>query len=335
MRGKATYNSGVSRWSIWRWACMPALVACLAACGDVKQIADADADGTGDTGEDEDAFDAPVDTPGDEPADPDVDEEETLDAPEDLDALDVEAEDVEEEEVILEGCGDGERDSDEVCDDGNDVTEPCGTTDPAACLADCSLLMGECGDAGLDVGEQCDDGNDDPFDGCTSSCTTNIHGIGAPCECISGCDPLDFTRGVFTGCENAELLGDTTRTLACVRSSVDPTYGETVYSAGGFCTVLAIGCSGTLCWLVPTTGDVSTFPDCPLGFAVRNEIRVQLGMTVTVKSCHPICDALADCRWNAVESSSSPWPGDCGQYECLPVGYAGRNICIDPRNISP
>jgi hypothetical protein len=258
------------------------------------------------------------------------------DATEDTGVEDVEdVEDVGEEEAVLPGCGDGVTDAPagEVCDDANAVTEHCGASDPEACLADCTMQLASCGNGADDAGEECDDGDADSMNACTTSCTVNDHDVGAPCRCTSGCDALDFTAGTIDGCGTASFLADGTRSLACVRSSVDGTYGEAVYSAAGFCTLIAIGCSGTLCFLVPETGDVDAF-SCPSGSAVLAVERVRMGMTITVKTCHPLCSSDAGCRWNESEPAGSPWEGACGQYSCLPEGEGGARICVDPRNLT-
>jgi hypothetical protein len=258
------------------------------------------------------------------------------DAPDDSGDEDAGEEDVAgdaEEDAILFGCGNGivEPLLGEVCDDGNTDRETCGTTDPAACLADCSVLMASCPGGVADPGEQCDDGDTDTMNACTTSCTVNFQSIGSPCQCTSGCDVLDFTAGTIVGCDSAIPYADENRTLACVRSSRDSAHGVAVHAASGFCTLLAVGCTGTLCHMVPTTGDVDLFT-CPPGSAVLTEMRTMMGMIITARSCHPLCWTDADCRWNAVEDGSSPWSGSCGAYECLPLGAGGQSICVDPRN---
>jgi len=284
-------------------------------------------DTAGDTEED-----TPVDTVEDTPADtaPDtaVDTEE-----------DTPADTVEEEGTLPGDCGNSILNTGEVCDDGNVDNEPCDTTDPDACLADCSLLMAECGDGASDPGEQCDDGDTDSMDGCTTSCTTNDHMTGAPCTCTgSGCSALDFTGGTIDGCSALASLEDSTRSLACMRSAVDTTYGITVYGAGGYCVLMAMGCTGStvLCAFVPTTGNVSTIT-CPSGTAMTTDVRTEMGgaITVTTKVCHQTCTSQSGCRWNEVEPTGSPFAGDCGQWACVPGGDAGELICADPRNAAP
>ncbi len=64
------------------------------------------------------------------------------------------------------GCGNGNVDTGEECDDGN-------TTDGDGCAADCTTETGggaACGDGTVDAGEQCDDGNTADGDGCSSTC---------------------------------------------------------------------------------------------------------------------------------------------------------------------
>ena len=301
-----------------------------------------------DEGGDEPEEDPPVDgdpEPADDPEDedasgdaeeetdaPDADDDAGEDASEDVTEEDVTEEDVEEEPFLI-GCGNGVLEPllGEVCDDGNAVRETCRTTDPTACLEDCSAFMASCPSGAVNPGEQCDDGNTETMDVCTTSCTLNIQSIGSPCQCTSGCDVLDFTAGTIVGCDFAIRHADSTRTLACVRSSRDSTRAIDVYAASGFCTLLAIDCTGTFCHMVPTTGDVDLFT-CPSGSAALTEVRILMGMIITAMSCHPLCWTDADCRWNAVEDGSSPWSGRCGGYECLPVGEGGQSICVDPRN---
>jgi hypothetical protein len=243
-----------------------------------------------------------------------------------------------EEEPSSGPCGNGTLDSGEVCDDGNTATEWCDLTTEGACLSDCSLLNAECGDGEPDEGEACDDGDDDSFDECTTSCTTNDTTFGAPCRCTgSDCTGLDFTAGTIEGCDALAALADSTRSLACVRSAVETVAGTTVtvYGANGACGLMAMGCegSGMLCGFVPTTGDVDAIT-CPAGSAMMTDVRTEMGgmITVTTKACTQTCTTQADCRWNAVEPSGSPFEGDCGRWTCLPDGDGGATICVDPRN---
>jgi cysteine-rich repeat protein len=229
-------------------------------------------------------------------------------------------------------CGNGTTESGEVCDDGNTVNEACGTTDPAACLADCSLVMSLCGNSTVDPGEQCDDGNTDSFDDCTTSCTINDHNIGAPCRCTADCDDIDMTAGTIEGCENVVAPGDGTAELACGRSINNTTYGVQVYAAEGSCTLMAMGCTGTelICTLAPAVGNVDAF-ECPAPYIEGTDVREIMGATITTKLCGVPCDSQTDCRWNAVEAPDSPWAGECGQWQCLYSEDAGVNLCNDPR----
>ena len=99
-----------------------------------------------------------------------------------------------------EDCGDGVRDANEECDEGNansNVPNRCrrycespicgdSIVDDAPeygceqcdrspdCGPDCrttTTSMGTCGDGVMDMGEDCDDGNVNNFDGCESNCT--------------------------------------------------------------------------------------------------------------------------------------------------------------------
>jgi cysteine-rich repeat protein len=99
------------------------------------------------------------------------------------------------------GCGDGEPDPGEVCDDGNNV----GGDD---CPADCQP---DCGDGVVHAPEACDDGNDDDTDECTNACTFNAtcgNGTlesGETCdEGDANADPADAAKDACTtNCEIA------------------------------------------------------------------------------------------------------------------------------------
>jgi cysteine-rich repeat protein len=64
------------------------------------------------------------------------------------------------------GCGDGELDADEECDDGTDNADGI----PDACRSDCRLPT--CRDGVVDQGEDCDDSNGLGGDGCSPECAT-------------------------------------------------------------------------------------------------------------------------------------------------------------------
>jgi cysteine-rich repeat protein len=67
-------------------------------------------------------------------------------------------------------CGDGVVDTNEQCDDGNNV-------DGDGCSATCTVEA-FCGDGTVDPGEQCDDGNNQNGDGCSATCTFEGGGEG-------------------------------------------------------------------------------------------------------------------------------------------------------------
>ena len=63
-------------------------------------------------------------------------------------------------------CGNGTKEGDEECDDGN-------TTNGDGCSSTCNEeVTASCGDGNKDFGEQCDDGNNTNGDGCSASCKT-------------------------------------------------------------------------------------------------------------------------------------------------------------------
>ncbi|MGB0647862.1 MAG: BspA family leucine-rich repeat surface protein [Bradymonadia bacterium] len=73
-------------------------------------------------------------------------------------------------------CGDGIQDPEEVCDDGNNVTEACLYGEECVvCAPDCTEqpgIMRVCGDGIVDPEEVCDESNDVNGDGCDTDCQT-------------------------------------------------------------------------------------------------------------------------------------------------------------------
>jgi cysteine-rich repeat protein len=191
--------------------------------------------------------------------------------------------------------------------------------------------MADCGDGGLDPGEACDDGNLDEFDDCTTSCTANDHGIGAPCACVDGCDDFDFSAGAIVGCGGVAAPPDGAAVPACIRAVEIPVFGYRVYAAGGYCSLYATGCAGAGCAVVPVVGDVDEFT-CPEG-AVPRTIVVDTGLVVvTTKHCAVPCETQADCRWNATEETRPDGGRICGQWRCLYDPETVSFACVDPRN---
>ena len=92
------------------------------------------------------------------------------------------------------GCGDGQLDAEEACDDGNIVTEECdyGQTECTVCSAQCTLIAGNtrrCGDGNTDPDEEaCDDGNDSNTDSCTNDCLAAVCGDGFVYDGEEACD---------------------------------------------------------------------------------------------------------------------------------------------------
>jgi cysteine-rich repeat protein len=121
-----------------------------------------------------------------------------VDYPEDPDCIS--PSDDKEESTVPPGCGNGTVESDEVCDDGNnldgdDCRSDClqdltlcgnGTLDPGEacddgnrqggddCSADCGQDLTLCGNGEMDPGEICDDGNREDGDACSADCTQDL-----------------------------------------------------------------------------------------------------------------------------------------------------------------
>ena len=104
---------------------------------------------------------------------------------------------------VLPGCGDGEVDLGEECDDGNDSNQD-------ACLNNCRFNL--CGDGYVAAGQEaCDDGNLANFDACLNDCTAASCGDGyvwvgqeecddgangEPCDgCLDDCSVPDLVCG--------------------------------------------------------------------------------------------------------------------------------------------
>ncbi len=251
------------------------------------------------------------------PADPVPDEvvpDDTPDVPVDTPV------DTPEEELGPGTCGNGTVESGEICDDGNTLTENCGTE---GCLADCSMNIATCGNGTVDPGEACDGGAD-----CTESCNVNDYGIGAPCTCTSGCNDRDFSAGNIEGCNNVTVPSGTGGVPVCMRSIHDSTADYSTYYAGGMCTIIALECTGgAFCYLVAQFGDLDTFA-CPEGYIVHEDSRDIMGVTIHSKMCMKTCTSSADCRWNDQDEF---WE-ECGLWDCVPYpGDPTQKICHDLR----
>ncbi len=157
-------------------------------------------------------------------------------------------------------CGNGKREGDETCDDGNTVSGDgcsanCGTIeDGYECRVPGKLCSPKCGDSKLIGGETCDDGNSSSGDGCSStcrvepgadcptlgkSCVRSVCGngkveVGELCDC--GTDPDNLpsgcrgTNGLFYGdgkgcsntCTKEPSCQDTSgKTQACTTACGD------------------------------------------------------------------------------------------------------------------
>jgi cysteine-rich repeat protein len=117
-------------------------------------------------------------------------------------------------------CGDGVREGDEECDDGNldpddecsaqcrvvndcgngrlDSGEECDSTD-ANCSANCTVERG-CGDGDIDAGEECDDDNVASGDGCSATCQLETGCGNGKREAGEACD--DDNRKDGDGCDS-------------------------------------------------------------------------------------------------------------------------------------
>jgi cysteine-rich repeat protein len=242
----------------------------------------------------------------------------------------------------LSACGDGFRDTgaSEYCDDGNTVTEACrppsGTPPPAgSCVRDCSIRQDTCGN-GIhepEWGEQCDDGDNDSFDACTTSCTINDFGVGAPCTCTGSCPVGDPTAPTISGCSG--VVAPTGSLVGCTRSG--SLGGGALYFARGFCTAWAHRCSPSLLCAfagIPSSrGNYSAFVGpCPAGSVLVQQTITSSGVTLETKSCQKASDSDSDCRWNEYD----PYYSRCGHYECIASpSTPGTRVCFDSQMSPP
>ncbi|NOZ00546.1 MAG: DUF4215 domain-containing protein, partial [Deltaproteobacteria bacterium] len=130
--------------------------------------------------------------------------------------------------VPQEFCGDGEKNGNEACDDGDH--DLCTTT----CNADCTAVLPdtpECGNDILECNEACDDGNTDDCDGCHGDCSGIETGCGDGFTCggevcddhnTDDCDGCHGDcSGVETGCGDGFKCGDE----VCDDGNTDPCDG--------------------------------------------------------------------------------------------------------------
>jgi cysteine-rich repeat protein len=128
------------------------------------------------------------------------------------------------------GCGNGELEEGEVCDDGN-------SNNGDGCSADCTSDE-TCGNGIIDfLTEGCDDGNTEDGDGCQSNCI--------PSTCGDGVVDLEFNEACDKGSDNSNDPDATCRLNCqpqrCSDGIVDPAAGENCDDGNLF---PGDGCSG-------------------------------------------------------------------------------------------
>jgi cysteine-rich repeat protein len=168
-------------------------------------------------------------------------------------------------------CGDGTKDANEQCDDGNNA-------DGDECRADCTIP--ECGDGRQDAGEECDDGDNIDGDGCESDCTlpfcgNDITDSNEECDdgnnqsgdgCTATCDAEVCGDGIDNN-GNAEQCddGNAVNTDACRNNCQLPDCGDGVLDAGEACddtnTTNGDGCDEN-CTVTGCGNGISTIEFC-------------------------------------------------------------------------
>ena len=149
-------------------------------------------------------------------------------------------------EAVEPFCGDGNRDADEGCDDGNSL-------DGDGCDQLCQVepTGPVCGDGVQEAGEGCDDGNNLDGDGCSATCTVEVT---ATCPCFDedawdgGLLWVDFTPEGFvlsadTVCSDggtvAQLTEDSTE-FGIFIIGVDSSVLECTADEDGFVSTLSV-----------------------------------------------------------------------------------------------
>jgi trimeric autotransporter adhesin len=129
--------------------------------------------------------------------------------------------------VCQQRCGDGRRDSGELCDDGNIINGD-------GCEVDCTLPA--CGNGIIDAGEACDDGNAVSGDGCEADCKLPScgNGIADPGEV---CDDGNATND--DGCDTCCVASTSVYVKASNTAANDQLGSAVALSADG--TILAVG----------------------------------------------------------------------------------------------
>ncbi len=161
--------------------------------------------------------------------------------------------------------------------------------------------------------------------------------IGTACSCSptdnSPCDlagvPLT-NGGEIAGCDSVPATWTGTE-VACQRSYTGELNSPTYY-ANGFCTLMAVDCTGNSIVCNPAlVGDHATMDSCPENTVLLEyslEVNTAgLRATLFMKNCAPTCESDEECR----NTEDDPVFGDKTGYRCLDSD--GIRFCQDPRNL--
>jgi hypothetical protein len=230
---------------------------------------------------------------------------------------------------IPEGCGDGQVNGDEVCDDGvNDGSY-------GGCAVDCSALGPHCGDGEMNGDEICDDGtNDDSYGGCSADCSAlgphcgdsevngpedcdngdaNANGSGCNVDCItSGKQVGMYMRDMLHFCEGAYL------TRPAFRDN-----GKTVVAASGVCG----NDSRALIELNPDVTESDSYDDLLLSEQPRQAMTIGDDWVLSGYECNWVISAMGDlsevCEPMRVAGVQALEAGDNGVYVALDYNMLG------------
>jgi cysteine-rich repeat protein len=205
-----------------------------------------------------------------------------------------------------ETCGNGTRDQDETCDDQNRTSDD-------GCSRTCRLE--HCGNWALDLGERCDDGNSDNGDDCSADClSTEVCGNGY----------LDIVKG--ESCDDGNRVSDD----GCSADCLDENCGNGVVDPGEGCddgdTDNGDGCSAD-CKSDETCGNGI------LDFSVGEHC--DDGNNASGDGCHADCrrsacgDGIVDDDVGEACDDGNSNDGDGCSTDCLPVERCDNGL-LDP-----
>jgi cysteine-rich repeat protein len=203
-------------------------------------------------------------------------------------------------------CGDGERQGDELCDDGADNSD----TRADACRTSCSFAT--CGDGVVDGGEECDDGNAASHDGCSATCVTEFVCGDRTCEVARG-ESCALCADDCCVCGDMECTAAFGETCESCPGECCPACGNGALDGGEACDdgnhVAGDGCS-------PGCQDEDGQPTCGNGVLEAGEV-CDDGNVAEHDGCSPACQVEFVCGDGACDTMNGESCRGCRQ-DCCP-----------------